>query len=390
VDRETFQKIHGIIGESPEIGEIVDIIQQVAPTDLTVLITGESGTGKEVIARAIYNNSKRASKDLVTVNCGAIPEGILESELFGNEKGAYTGAHETRKGYFELADGGTIFLDEIGEIQPPTQVKFLRVLENGEFMKVGSPKSIKVNVRVIAATNRDLETEVQSGKFRSDLYYRLRTINIKIPPLRQRKEDIPLLFDKFVEDTCKKHNIDFKGITQQAISLLMNYPWPGNVRELRNIVENLVVLEKGHTIEANDILRYIKIQDTQNIYNNRNLPVPLDRTAEQAERELILRALLDLKSHIIDMKSFLLSSLQKVNMLPPVERNNGDLTLKDLEKNAIKDTLEKTNFNKRITAKKLGISERTLYRKMKNYDLEQDSKNGIGHDDVTYLETNAI
>jgi len=195
---EEFQIKHGIVGKSVEIREIVKIIQQVAATDLTVLITGESGSGKEIIAKAIYNSSNRASKNLITVNCGAIPEGILESELFGHEKGAFTGAHETRKGYFELANGGTIFLDEIGELQPQTQVKFLRILENGEFMRVGSSETIKVDVRVIAATNKDLEEQVQKGKFRTDLYYRLRAINIKIPPLRDRKEDIPLLFNKFV------------------------------------------------------------------------------------------------------------------------------------------------------------------------------------------------
>lgn len=372
MDRETFQKTYGIIGGSEEIKEIVDIIQQVAPTDMTVLITGESGSGKEVIARAIYNASKRANKNLIAVNCGAIPEGILESELFGHEKGAFTGAIEARKGYFELADNGTIFLDEIGDLQPATQVKFLRVLENGEFMKVGSGNTIKVDVRVIAATNKDLESEVQIKKFRSDLFYRLRAVNIKIPPLRQRKEDIPIFFDKFVEESCKRNNVEFKGLSEDAVSILMDYNWPGNVRELKNVVESLVVLERHGMIEAKDVLKYIHPQSILN--TERNLPVFLNKSTEQAERELILRALLDLKSNLIEMKELLLSLFQQKSLPPhPLTSDNGNnFSLKEVEKQSISRTLESSNFNKRITAKKLGISERTLYRKMKEYNLDKN------------------
>jgi transcriptional regulator with GAF, ATPase, and Fis domain len=369
---EEFQKIHGIIGESVEIKEIIKIIQQIAMTDLTVLITGESGSGKEVFAKAIYNSGNRASKNLITVNCGAIPEGILESELFGHEKGAFTGAHESRKGYFELADNGTIFLDEIGELKPQTQVKFLRILENGEFMRVGSSDTVKVNVRVIAATNQDLEKNVQQGKFRTDLYYRLRAINIKIPPLRNRKEDIPLLFDKFVNDTCEKNKIKYQGISDEALNILVNYNWPGNIRELKNVVESVVILNGNKTIEPDDILKYLSTP-RYTTDEDRFLPVYLNKSSEQAERELILRALLELKNHIMELKNLMLSNMSysRNPMLPPASMND-NLSLKDIEKQTIAKALEKSNFNKRQTAKKLGISERTLYRKMKDYNFEVD------------------
>lgn len=371
---EEFQKIHGIIGQSVEIKEIVKIIQQVALTDLTVLITGESGSGKEVFAKAIYNASNRASKNLITVNCGAIPEGILESELFGHEKGAFTGAHESRKGYFELADKGTIFLDEIGELLPQTQVKFLRILENGEFMRVGSSESVTVDVRVIAATNQDLEKEVQKGKFRTDLYYRLRAINIKIPPLRNRKEDIPLLFEKFVEETCAKNNIRFQGVSDAAMDLLVNYTWPGNIRELKNVVESVVILTGDRTIEPEDIQKYLSTP-RYSPDEERNLPVYLNKSTEQAERELILRALFELKNHIMELKSLMLTNVNFARnpLLPPASNGeNHNKTLKEMEKVTISKALEKSNFNKRQAAKKLGISERTLYRKMKEYNFEDN------------------
>jgi transcriptional regulator with GAF, ATPase, and Fis domain len=366
-----FQKIHGIVGQSVEIKEIVKIIQQVAITDLTILITGESGSGKEIIAKTIYQTSNRKSKNLITVNCGAIPEGILESELFGHEKGAFTGAIESRKGYFELANHGTIFLDEIGELQPQTQVKFLRILENGEFMRVGSSETLKVDVRVIAATNQDLEMDVHENKFRADLYYRLRAINIKIPPLRKRKEDIPLLFDKFVSEICNENKIKFKGISKPATDLMLNYGWPGNVRELKNVVKNLIILHGNKIIEDEDVIKYLSTIDSLN-NKNRFLPVHLNKTSEQAERELILRALIDIKENITDLKNIVVSnvSYQKREALPPANNDIDNLSLKDLEKQAIIKTLEKTNFNKRQTAKKLGISERTLYRKMKDYNFE--------------------
>ena len=370
---EEFQKIHGIVGESVEIKEIVKIIQQVAITDLTILITGESGSGKEIIAKAIYNTSNRKSKNLITVNCGAIPEGILESELFGHEKGAFTGASESRKGYFELANHGTIFLDEIGELQPQTQVKFLRILENGEFMRVGSSETLKADVRVIAATNQDLERDVHENKFRADLYYRLRAINIKIPPLRERKEDIPLLFDKFATEICTENKIQFKGISQPATDLMFNYSWPGNVRELKNVVKNLIILHGDKIIEYEDVIKYLSTIDPSN-NKNRFLPVHLNKTTEQAERELILRALIELKENITDLKNIIVSNVhyQKGSALPPINNDFDNLSLKDLEKQAIVKALEKANFNKRHTAKKLGISERTLYRKMKDYNFEME------------------
>ena len=370
---EEFQKTHGIVGESVEIKEIVKIIQQVAITDLTILITGESGSGKEVVAKAIYKTSNRKSKNLITVNCGAIPEGILESELFGHEKGAFTGASEFRKGYFELANHGTIFLDEIGELQPQTQVKFLRILENGEFMRVGSSETLKADVRVIAATNQDLERDVHENKFRADLYYRLRAINIKIPPLRERKEDIPLLFDKFVTEICAENKIEFKGISQSATDLMFNYNWPGNIRELQNVVKNLIILHGNKIIEDEDVIKYLSTIDTSN-NKNRFLPVYLNKTSEQAERELILRALIELKDDITDLKNIILSSVnyQKGDALPPANSDTDVLSLKDLEKQTIVKVLEKTNFNRRQTAKKLGISERTLYRKMKDYNFETE------------------
>lgn len=370
---EEFQKTHGIVGQSVEIKEIVKIIQQVAITDLTILITGESGSGKEVVAKAIYKTSNRQSKNLITVNCGAIPEGILESELFGHKKGAFTGASESRTGYFELANHGTIFLDEIGDLQPQTQVKFLRILENGEFMRVGSSETLTADVRVIAATNKDLERDVYENKFRADLYYRLRAINIKIPSLRERKEDIPLLFDKFTAEICAENKIQFKGISQSATNLMLNYSWPGNVRELQNVVKNLIILHGNKIIEDEDVIKYLSTIDTSN-NKNRFLPVHLNKTSEQAERELILRALIELKENITDLRNIMLSSVgcQKGGALPPVHSDLDNLSLKDLEKHAIVKVLEKTNYNKRKTAKRLGISERTLYRKMKDYNFETE------------------
>ena len=230
MDRETFKKEHKIIGQTPEMQEIVDIVRQVAPTDITVLITGESGVGKEIIARALHAASRRAKKPMVTVNCGAIPEGLIESELFGHEKGSFTSAVETRKGYFEIADEGTVLLDEIGEMPLATQVKLLRVLENGEYNRVGSSTARKADVRVLAATNKVLDYEVQQKRFRPDLYFRLRSVNIHVPPLRNRKEDILLLVEHFVKDFTSKNDVRFQGFGEDAAVMLMNYDWPGNVR----------------------------------------------------------------------------------------------------------------------------------------------------------------
>ena len=380
MNRNEFQQQHGIIGHSVEIAEIIDVIQQVAPTDLTVLVTGESGTGKEVIAKAIHGASRRAQKPMISVNAGAIPEGIIESELFGHEKGAFTGAGETRKGYFELADGGTIFLDEIGELPLATQVKFLRVLENGEYMRVGSAVPRKVDVRVIAATNKDLESEVRNGNFRGDLFFRLRSINIRIPALRDRKEDIPMFVTEFAQQISEKNKITFSGFTNEAMELLKNYRWPGNIRELRNILESMIVIERGKLIDALDVRRYLRTTEE----GSRHLPVQTHRTPEQAERELIYRALLEMKNDIMDIKNFLGHTNGGGGRAVPVgshyveahvdaeEQHSGErvLPIDEMEKRMVIAALDRYKNNRRLAAKALNISERTLYRKIKEYGLE--------------------
>ena len=379
MDRIDFQKKHNIIGKSVEIAEIIDIIQQVAPTDLTVLITGESGSGKEIIAKALHNASKRSQKALISVNAGAIPEGIIESELFGHEKGAFTGAGETRKGYFELADGGTIFLDEIGEMPVGTQVKFLRVLENGEYMRVGSATPRKVDVRVIAATNKDLETEVRHGDFRADLFFRLRSINISVPALRERPEDIPLFFEEFAKQICDRNKMPYPGITEDALEMLKNYHWPGNVRELRNVVESILVIERGKTIDTAGVRKYLRYPQE----SPRNLPVTTHKSPEQAERELIYRALLEMRSDILEIRHLLDprqvhagavtagSSLVEEHAETENHRNGDDLLpLDEMEKRMIIQALERYAGNRRQAARALNISERTLYRKIKEFGLE--------------------
>jgi DNA-binding NtrC family response regulator len=384
MNREEFQQQHGIIGASTEIQELVDVIQQVAPTELAVLITGESGTGKEVVAKAIHNSSLRKNKTLVSVNAGAIPEGIIESELFGHEKGAFTGASETRKGYFEQADGGTIFLDEIGEMPLATQVKFLRVLESGEFTRVGSAVSRKTNVRVIAATNKDLEWEVEQKHFRADLFYRLRSVNIHIPSLRERRDDIPLLMDFFAKEFSAANKISFEGFSEEAIEIFRNAQWNGNVRELKNVIQSMLVVEKGKRIEAEDARRYVHDVVFRN-GRSKNLPVYTAKTVEQAERELLYRALLDLKAGIIDLKTFLEERLgvsPKVydgegKLLSPVNTSqsvsvnvNEEMSLAEMEKKMIRDAYAKFNGKKSKMAEVLGVSERSLYRKVRELGLE--------------------
>jgi len=373
MDRVEFQKEHGIIGQSLEIQEIVDVIQQVAPTDITVLITGESGVGKEVIARALHASSKRAKNQLVTVNCGAIPEGLIESELFGHEKGSFTSAVENRKGYFEIADGGTIFLDEIGETPLATQVKLLRVLESGEFMRVGSSVARKSDVRIIAATNKELQYEVQQKRFRPDLYFRLRSVNIVIPPLRNRREDIPLLIEQFVEDVFERNGIRFAGFTDDATELIMNYRWPGNIRELKNAIESMLILENGRRLTGDDVRKYLK--EYQGSVVDRNLPVVANKTVEQAERELIYRALVDLKGSILDLREVIMNGVPSSPMAEQskVEHSggNGALSLDEMERKMIVNSLERNKGNRRLAAKELNISERTLYRKIKEFGLQE-------------------
>jgi DNA-binding NtrC family response regulator len=372
-DAERLQEEYGIIGESMEMRKIAEVIAQVAPTDITVLITGESGVGKEVIAKAIHGASHRSKKPLITVNCGAIPEGIIESELFGHERGSFTGAAEQRKGYFELADGGTIFLDEIGELPLAAQVKFLRVLENGEFLRVGSSQSRTVNVRVIAATNKDLEYEVREQRFRADLFYRLRSVNITIPPLRNRVEDIPLLFQHFAADVARRNRIKFAGFNDAAMQVLQEYHWPGNVRELRNVVESMLVLESGRYLQPDDVRKYLK--EYRMGGDDRQLPVPLGKSVEQAERELILRALLDIKGNLMELRTVLLEHLNAVNTVqPPTEPARetapDPVTIDDMERQMIADALTRLKGNRRAVSRALKISERTLYRKIKEYGLE--------------------
>ncbi len=372
---EEIKNTLGIIGNSIAIQEIRQIIKQVAPTDITVLITGESGVGKEVIAKALHSSSLRSHKPMVTVNCGAIPEGIIESELFGHEKGSFTGAGETRKGYFEIADGGTIFLDEIGELPLSTQAKFLRVLENGEFMRVGSNITRKVDVRIIAATNRNLEFGVRENSFRKDLYFRLRSINIHIPPLRDRKEDIPLFIEYFANNFAERNNINVEGFSKEAIEVLINHRWDGNVRELKNTLESLFVINKGNLIDANDVLKQLNTYQIEFVQPQRNLPVHTHKTSEQVERELIYRALLEIKNDVVAIKQFINNYAESKPAIPEsyLETNNSsydeDLTLDEMNKRYIIKILQKYHGNRRLAAKKLNISERTLYRKINEFGL---------------------
>ncbi len=357
--------------------KIVETIEQVAPTDITVLITGESGVGKELIAKAIHAVSGRSRKPLITVNCGAIPEGIIESELFGHERGSFTGASEQRKGYFELADGGTIFLDEIGELPLAAQVKFLRILENGEFLRVGSSVPRKVNVRVIAATNKNLEVEVRHGRFRADLFFRLRSVNIFVPPLRERVEDVPILFKSFAEVLSVKNNVAFGGVSDEALEMLKQYHWPGNVRELRNVVESMLILENGKPIEADDVREHLREFKTD-ASEERHLPVPMGRSVEQAERELILRALLDIKGNILELRNMLAEQTGVSGAAQPRRdpmavqhpHEEPSLSLSDMEHKMIAEALHRFKGNRRLAARALNISERTLYRKIKEYGLE--------------------
>ena len=369
----------GFYGDSPEVEELIQTILMVAPTDLSVLINGESGTGKEVIANAIHVLSKRSSKPLISVNCGAIPEGILESELFGHEKGSFTGAIGQKKGYFELADKGTILLDEIGEMPLNTQVKLLRVLESSEFMRVGGSEIQKVDVRIIAATNRDLESAVQNNEFRRDLYFRLKAITINIPPLRARKGDISILVKKFTEDYIEKNDIRFKGFAPDAIDQLVKYSWPGNVRELRNFVETAIILNRGEIVYSGYVRTALNLDDKTTVSSN--LPMPLNKTPEQAERELIYRMLVALKLDIDEMKVILnqavrgnIDSNDRGAMHNPDESMDYDKevhpqTLDAMERKLIKETLDRFAGSRRKTAKALQISERTLYRKINEYGL---------------------
>jgi transcriptional regulator with PAS, ATPase and Fis domain len=376
-----FEDKFGLLGDSQSILQVIEIIEQVAPTNIAVLLIGESGTGKEVVARAIQGKSQRKDRPFIVVNCAAIPEGILESELFGHEKGSFTGAVGMRKGYFELADSGTIFLDEIGEMPLNTQAKLLRILEGGQFMRVGSSETRTVDVRIIAATNRNLEDAVRKEEFRNDLFFRLNAVKIILPPLRERKSDVRKLVSKFTHDFCRDNKIEFQGFTERAYEILENHHWPGNIRELKNQVESIIVLEKGQRIDEHNIRKYIPLD----IYTDRNMPIPLKKSSEQAERELIYSALLDLKHEIVELRQIILERAFPSRQISPwsshfpasyieeeiIPKENGEQsqTMDDMEKNLIIEALKRNGGSKRKAARQLNISERTLYRKIKEYDL---------------------
>jgi DNA-binding NtrC family response regulator len=385
IDRRRLQQRTGIIGESPAIQEVLVKIEQMAPVTSTVLVEGESGTGKELVARAIHELSPRHGKPFITVNCAALPETLLESELFGHEKGAFTGAAERRLGRFELADGGTIFLDEVGEMPPPTQVKLLRVLEDRTFFRVGGTQPIKVDVRVVAATNRPLKEAVALGEFRDDLYYRLNVLSIYLPPLRERKSDVPLLVRSFIAEFARQHDRRFHGITPEALQILVDADWPGNARQLRNLIESMVVLAPEGEIRAGDIPRDIRER-------GRGLPVRVvgaTREVVGKELEFIFRSLVELKLQVEELRHRLDERpaphrvevievgphggpLAAVEAAPlpeePVLYRSG-MSMADVERAAIEAALKETKGNRRKAAEVLGIGERTLYRKLKAYAL---------------------
>ena len=394
---EKIQKKSGIVGRSDSIRQVLEMVAQVAPVDISVLITGESGTGKEIFAKAIHQNSKRSHESMVTVNCGAIPEGIIESELFGHKKGAYTDAKGDRKGYFETANKGTIFLDEIGETPLETQVKLLRVIESGEFIPVGESKIKKTDVRIIAATNKDLSELVSKGKFRQDLFYRLNTVSIKLPSLNERVEDISLLVERFALEFTRNNDMAYRGFVPEAIRLMKNHLWKGNIRELKNFVESIIVLEKGERITSEMVAMQLGNKQSDASKNDA-LPVLTNQPTDTAERELILRQLFLLRQDVEFLKQLATPSQSGIDNINPsmieAEKDQivsnlhidedseffiknssiGDMTIEDLEKEAIIRTLKFFSNNRRASAKSLGMSERTLYRKINQYGLERKIK----------------
>ncbi len=386
IARRELQLRTGIIGESAAIQELLIRIEQMAPVSSTVLVQGESGTGKELVAKAIHDLSPRRGRPFIAVNCAALPETLLESELFGHEKGAFTGAAERRLGRFELADSGTIFLDEIGEIPASVQVKLLRVLETRTFFRVGGVQSIKVDVRVVAATNKSLRDQVAVGEFRDDLYYRLNVLNLYLPPLRERRSDVTLLVRRFIRELSQLHERPFRGMSADAIRLLAEAPWPGNVRQLRNLIESMVVLAPGREIRASDIPADV-LEGA-----GRLLPMrvaPAGGAAGGQELEFILRNIMDLRLQLEELRRRLDSRPQRVqvidlgesqsvaDLLPsdePDERGSvvyrPGMTMAEVEKEAISAALTQHRGNRRKAAEVLGIGERTLYRKIKAYKLE--------------------
>jgi len=410
----------GIIGNSPALNRAIEKAIQVAPTDISVLVTGESGVGKESIPKIIHQLSHRKHNKYIAVNCGAIPEGTIDSELFGHEKGSFTGATQTREGYFEVANGGTIFLDEVGELPLTTQVRLLRVLENGEFLKVGSSKVQKTNVRIVAATNANMFQSIEKGTFREDLYYRLSTVDIHLPPLRERQEDIHLLFRKFASDFALKYKMPTVKLSDGAIQVLLKHRWSGNIRQLRNVAEQISVLEQNRTISAETLSGYLPTSGS-------NLPAVIKTSKSESdfssEREILYKVLFDMKSDLNDLKKLTLELMKNGNTkdveknnegliqkiygnntneedyedaledtevlsIPEQASHNGDVTttpdkyhfaeeieeeetlsLHDKELELIKKSLERHDGKRKLAAAELGISERTLYRKIKQFDL---------------------
>lgn len=408
----------GIIGSNPLLERSIEVARQVAPTDLNVLINGESGTGKEVFPQIIHQNSARKHGQYIAVNCGAIPEGTIDSELFGHEKGSFTGAHEARKGYFEVADEGTIFLDEVGELPLTTQARLLRVLETGEYIRVGSSKVQKTNVRVVAATNINFNVAIEKGKFREDLYYRLNTVPINLPPLRERKDDIYLLFRKFASDFATKYRMPAVKLSLDAEKALVNYYWPGNIRQLKNITEQISIIEKERDITLECLLQYLPNYQTNTLPALTSAFGNSSSTTEMNERDLLYKVLFDMKKDLNDLKKVVhdivqvggntLSNLpsddlqtidrlyNNENNFPIVSGNSNEvkihnpiivkettngfsqpivveesLSLQDKEIDMIKKALKKHKGKRKYASQELGISERTLYRKINEYNIEE-------------------
>lgn len=401
----------GIIGNAPGLNRALDVALQVAPTDISVLITGESGVGKEIIPQIIHHYSARKHNPYIAVNCGAIPEGTIDSELFGHEKGAFTGAQGSRKGYFEVANGGTIFLDETGELPLQTQVRLLRVLETGEFIKVGSSKVIKTDVRIIAATNENMPLAIKNHKFREDLFYRLSTVPIILPPLRERKEDIHLLFRKFASTFADKYRMPTIRLTEEAIPILNGYRWPGNIRQLRNLTEQISVIEKERIITPDILLKYLPKENDIHLPSVIETNFKSSGSGQEMDQDLILKLIVDLKKELADTKKVVaqllkgntnFKSVNNETHLPsysndiipttpsisypvsidshsydneyqePIQEHvevEESLSLEAREKELIIKALDKHKGKRKYAAKELGISERTLYRKIKEYEI---------------------
>ena len=392
IDIQAIKQRFGIIGNDPNLNRAIEVAVQVAATDLTVFINGESGTGKDVFPQIIHQNSVRKHGPYFAINCGAIPEGTIDSELFGHEKGSFTGAYDTRKGYFETTDGGTLFLDEVAELPLATQARLLRVLENGEFVKVGSSKIQKTNVRVVAATNVDIPTAIEKGRFREDLYYRLNTVPIHIPALRDRKEDIKLLFRKFASDFAEKYRIPAVQLTPEALAMFENYRWDGNIRQLKNVTEQISIIEKERVITPEVLRGYLPMQTAlPTIFKDES------KSDSISERDILYKVLFDMKKDITELRKTVdeLTSGQNITPIKATVINHVDnpnlvdyettqdaeveylqekttadnLSLQDKENEVIIKALRKYSGRRKDAAKELGISERTLYRKIKEYNI---------------------